>query len=122
MRAVRCDGRFAYMSLEGVEDRNAAELLRGQELYVDRESAVTLPEGRWFIADLIGCRVFDGAGHPLGRLTDVLQAAGNDVFEVKGKKSFMFPAVRDVLLEVDIEGERIVVDAKRLSEVAVYED
>ena len=47
-----------FLKLNGVDDRNAAELLRGKELRVRREDAVKLPEDRYFIADIIGCRFF----------------------------------------------------------------
>jgi len=115
---------FAYLTLEGFADMNAAETLRGKDLYVSREDAVKLPAGRYFIADLIGCRVQDDQGKDLGTLQDVLQAGGNDVYVVKkdGEKDLLFPAIRALLKTVDVESGRIVVDAARLTEVAVYAD
>ncbi len=123
VESARVDASFAYIKLEGVQDMNAAELLRGLSIYVDRMNAVKLPKGRWFIADLIGCRVVTDAGENIGVLKDVLQAGGNDVYVVKGKKgNLMFPAIKALLKKVDIEGGIIQVDGKMLLEVAVHED
>ena len=55
-RFVRFDGSAVYLRLQGVEDRNAAETLRGRLLYVDRAHAVNLGEDENFIVDLIGLR------------------------------------------------------------------
>ncbi|MGI5900315.1 MAG: ribosome maturation factor RimM [Christensenellales bacterium] len=122
----RVDASFAYMKFEGIDNMDAAEPLRGLSIYVDRANAVKLPEGRWFIADLIGCRVVTDAGEDIGVLKDVLQAGGNDVYVVQGAKvggkSLMFPAIKALLKKVDVKSGVIQVDGKRLWEVAVYED
>ena len=59
---------FAYVKLADYPDRNAAETLRGQYLYIDRAHAAELPEGANYIADLLGLRVEDDEGAFLGRL------------------------------------------------------
>ena len=121
--SARVDNSFAYIKLAGVEDMSAADSLRGKDVFVDRKNAVRLPKGRWFIADLIGCKVQGDAGSEIGVLGDVLQAGGNDVYVVKkGGKTLMFPAIKALLVSVDVETKLIVVDEKRLQEVAVYED
>ncbi len=62
VRAARTREGYAYLCLAGVEDRDAAEALRGRELFVPRAEAAPLPEGRYYIADLIGMQVVDEAG------------------------------------------------------------
>lgn len=119
---ARVQDGCAYLTLSGVSDRNAAELLRGKELLVHRDDAVPLPEGRYFIVDLIGLSVLDSQGQELGRLDDILQAGGNDVYCVKGARNFMFPALKRVIVKVDIPGGRMVLNEQALSEVAVYDD
>ena len=111
-----------FLCLAGVEDRDAAEALRGRELFVPRAEAAPLPEGRYYIADLIGMQVVDEAGRELGRLADVMQAGGNDVYEVRGKRTFRFPALKRALRAVDVEGARMELDSAALSEIAVYDD
>ncbi len=119
----RIDSSFAYLTLDGVADMTAAERLRGLDIYVDRENAVPLPEGRWFIADLIGCHVF-ADGEEIGAVEDVLQAGGNDVYMLRAENggTVMFPAIRELLRSVDVENARIEVDKQRLSQVAVYDN
>ncbi len=109
-----------FLNLRGVPDRNAAELLRGKKVTVPRDEAPAPPEGRYYIADLLGCTVSDEEGNVLGTLTDVRQAA-TDIYTLKGEdgKEILFPAARGVVLSVDIEGGRITVSRKRFEEVAV---
>lgn len=111
-----------FVALEGVADRDAAETLRGKLLQVERTDAVK-PEGRQFIADLIGCEVRLDDGTSVGALDDVLQYGAADVYVVKsGRRRVMFPALKRVFVDEDPERGVIVLDAKAFSEVAVYED
>ncbi len=122
VQAARLREGFAYLHLEGTETVEDAEKLRGRLLYVDRAHAARLPEGRYFIADLQGLRVQDEDGAELGRLTEVYQAGGNDVYRVEGERSFLFPALKKVIADVDLEKETMTLRAERLKEVAVYDD
>ena len=56
--SIRPQGQMALLQLEGVSDMDAARALRGQVFYFDRDDA-TLPAGKWYVADLIGCEVRD---------------------------------------------------------------
>lgn len=121
--SARVDANGAYLLLEGAADRNAAEALRGQLLYVDRAHAVELPEDAEFICDLIGCHGADENGRDLGELTDVLQPGGNDVYVFRGPLGeVLVPALKDVVRRVSVQEKEILFDAKRLNEVAVFED
>lgn len=112
---------FAYVKLADYPDRNAAETLRGQYLYIDRAHAAELPEGANYIADLLGLRVEDDEGAFLGRLEDVLQNGGVDVYQVSdGEKTILFPLAPGVELERDLEHGVIRASAARLKEVAVH--
>lgn len=119
---VRIREGFVYITLEGVTDRDQAERLRNLFLYIDRANAAPLPKGRYYISDLIGMKVVDEKGAEMGRLTDVMQAGGNDVYEVGGLRAFRFPALKRVLRNVDVEGETMTLDSAVLSEIAVYDD
>ncbi len=100
---------LALVRLAHITDRAAAEKLRGLFLAVPREQAIELPEGRWFICDLVGCAVYDQARGLLGVLSDVLQLSANDVYVVssQGEKDLLIPVLEQVLLEVDLAGRRI---------------
>lgn len=123
-RSVRCtrvhDG-FAYLEFGGIVDREGAETLRDALLYVDREHAVSLPEDADFIADLVGCEAFDTRGERIGTLIDVLQPGANDVYVLDTPHGEMLiPALKRVVLSVDVASRRIIVDERTLEEVAVY--
>ncbi len=122
-RFGRIHDGFVYATLgecAGVED---AENLRGRKLYIDRAHAAPLEEGGVYIADLIGCEAVDEAGNALGRLTEVLQNGPVDTWVFRGKRGgFLAPALKDVFTSVDPGEKRILVDARRLQEVAVFED
>jgi len=118
---TRAAGGFIYAGLRGVADRNAAELLRGRDVIADREEAPALEEGKYYIVDIIGCSVFYEDGKKLGIISDVTPAA-TDVYTLSSedKKDIMFPAVKGVIIGVDIKNKRITVDKKRFAEVAVF--
>ena len=119
---ARIDARYAYLKLRGIDTRDDAEKLRGTLLYIDRAHAAKLPEGAFYIQDLIGCTVKDDTGKALGILQDILQNGAADVYVVKLEKgTCMFPAVGHIVLVRDIENGVITVDAQRLTEVAVYD-
>lgn len=96
------------LKFEGVEDMTAAEALIGQEIYVPR-SETHLPEGRYFIADILDMTVVTEEGEALGRVTDVFPTGSNDVFEVTSpeEKTYYIPHIRDVVRSIDTE-KRIV--------------
>ena len=121
---VRSAGPDAvYFRMDGVETRDDAEKMRGTKLYIDREHAVELNEDENFIVDLIGCECLDTDGHDHGKLIDVLQPGGNDVYIVHSAAGeILIPALKSVVLHVDIAEKRILLDAKRLREVSVFPD
>ena len=117
--SVRTQGEFAYLSLKGIADRNAAELLRGKEVEVERAEMPSLPDGRYYIADLIGCLVVNERGDILGTVEEVTPAK-TDIFTLKkDEKSIMFPAADGVILSVDEKLKKITVNAKRFKEVSI---
>lgn len=123
VQSKRTDRFFAYIKLEGTDDRNAAEALRGTVLYIDRDNAAKLPEGRQYIQDLIGMLVWDTNGNEIGRLCEIIQTGAADVYRVQGKETtVMFPCVPHVVLTKEMETGKILVDADALKEVCVYDD
>ena len=120
----RANDGFAYLQLEGVNDRNQAELLRGRMVYMDRAHAFELGEDENFVCDLIGLEAVDTAGTRIGTLTDVLTPnAVCDVYVFDTPRGeMMIPALKRVVVSVDVEAEQIVLDEKALAEVAVWQD
>ncbi len=99
------------IKLEGCDDRNAAELLRGALIHVALEDAVPLEEGEYYHFQVLGVQVETEAGEPLGEVVEVLSTPGaNDVYVVHGPRGeVLLPAIRDVVLELDVEAKRMVV-------------
>ena len=117
--SVRAQGEFAYTVLRGIADRNAAELLRGKSIEVARGEAPALPEGRYYIVDLIGCEVLTERGVLIGEVTDVTPAK-TDVYTIsKNGKETVFAAADGVITDVDVAAKKITVNSKRFKEVSL---
>ena len=102
VESARVHKKHVLMKLDGVETVEAAQALRGTVLMIDR-AGVALPEGRYFIQDLIGLGVFNG-GERIGTLYDVLTAPAADVYVVRGDDGeHMIPAVPEFIKEIDVE-------------------
>ena len=112
-----------FIALEGVNDRNQAEQFRGKDVKVDRKDAVKLDEDRHFIVDIIGCKLV-ADGKVFGQIKDVLQYGAADIYAAvtSDSKKVMFPALKDVITDIDIENKVVTVCMGRFNEVAVYED
>ena len=87
---------------EGVEDVNAAMLLKNKVVYFARSDA-KLPEGRCFIADLLGSQVVDENGVRVGELTEVLDMPAGQVYVVQGETEHTIPAVPEFILDIDAD-------------------
>lgn len=112
-----------FLNVEGITDRDAAEKLRGTKLYIDRAHAVELDEDSNFLTDLYGLRGVVSDGRDLGKLSDVMQPGGNDVYVFKGPLGeVLVPALKSVVLKVDLEKGEMRLDGKRLDEVAVFDE
>lgn len=96
------------LKLDGVDDANSADNMRGVMLYVERDDIGTLPPGVYLIADIIGLEVHD-ENKSYGFVTDVIQTGSNDVYvvEKEGEKPLLIPALKNVILETDIENKFI---------------
>ncbi|AEE96257.1 ribosome maturation factor RimM [Mahella australiensis] len=108
---VKYGNDVVYIKLEGIDDMNAARELVNKHLWVDRQHAAPLPEGSYYVGDIIGCRVYTVDGVYLGEVKEVLPTGSNDVYDVvDGQKQVLIPAIKDVIKTIDIEGERIVIE------------
>lgn len=99
----------AILKIEGIDSMDEAEKYRNKYLKIHREDAKELPEDSYYIADLIDCKVFDTEGEELGAVYDVIETGSNDVYWVKGKKEVLIPALKDIVVKVDIENNEIII-------------
>lgn len=110
--SARPHGNVVLLTLEGVDSIERAQAMRGRMLYIKREDA-HLPEGRYFIAELIGCEVLD-ADNPAkvyGTLSDVSETGANDVWHITAQsgREYLIPAIPDVVVDTDVEQNRITI-------------
>ena len=101
----------AVVGFAGIDDRNAAERLKGRSLYVPRSALPAPDEGEFYLTDLIGLRAEDGAGVALGAVKAVHNFGAGDVLEIEfsdGKTDYV--AFTDANVPtVDIAGGRVVI-------------
>lgn len=102
---------MVILKFKGFDNINDIEIYKGKDLFVTRENAVELGPDENFIADLIGLSVVTDEGEELGTLKDVMQTGANDVYVVerKDKKEVLLPAIKQCILDVDLEAEKITV-------------
>ncbi|SEW10021.1 16S rRNA processing protein RimM [Ruminococcaceae bacterium KH2T8] len=106
VKSSRVDRENALVTFEGCDDRDKALLLKGLLVAVDRDDAVKLPKGEFFIVDLIGLSVIDEKLGELGKIDDVYETgAGHHILSVKrkGKKDLQIPFLKTICIETDIE-------------------
>ena len=104
-------GGAVVLKLRGVDDRNAAEALKGKGLYILESELPELPEDTYYIRDLIGMEVRDEEGQKLGVMKDVLQNSAQDVYEIRlesGKTGYV-PAVSEFVKDVDLKSRVVVI-------------
>jgi 16S rRNA processing protein RimM len=102
---------MVLLKLEGINHINDAESYRNKVLYVPREDLGELPEGTYYICDLLGCDVETDTGRPLGKVCDIIKTGSNDVYVVEdeSKKQTLIPVIDEVIKTVDIDGKKIVI-------------
>ena len=110
---------MVILKLKGIETPEQAETLRNCYIKMDRKNAKKLPEGTYYIADLIGLDVYSDEEELLGKVdyiyntgsSDRLSFRNDDIYVVKNDegKEILLPAIKDVLKQVDLENKKIIV-------------
>lgn len=108
---VKYHKNMVLVKFKGVDRVEDAEPLRNSYLEVDRENAIELQEGEYFIADLLGLNVITEEGKILGKLDDIFNTGSNDIYVVKTEdgKQLLLPAISEVIKEINLEENKIVV-------------
>lgn len=110
--SARATAKGVVARIKGVADRNAAEALKGVELYVDRARLPAAADGEYYHADLIGMAAVDAEGNPVGEIVAVQNFGAGDLLEVRlvGSHKTEFVSFTDAAVpEVDIAAGRVVV-------------
>lgn len=107
---VKYHKNFVFLKLFGIDTIEEAEKYRNKIIYVKRDMLGDLPEGTYYICDLIGCSVKTVSGEELGIIDDVIKTGSNDVYSVKGNKNILIPVLQNVVKNVDIEKKSVIVE------------
>jgi 16S rRNA processing protein RimM len=111
--SVRAMKDGAIVAFKGIDDRNAAERLKGVELFVSRDALPATDDEEFYHADLVGLRAEDTEGRAMGTVRAMHNFGAGNVLELvrdDGDEVFL-PFTREVAREIDISGGRIVIAA-----------
>ncbi len=105
IRGVAPQKRHLLLSLEGINTREQAEPLVGQEVQGEASRFPPLPPGEYYWFQLLGLPVYHaGDGSLLGNLAEIIPTPGHDVYVVRqGQREILLPAVEEVILEINLE-------------------
>ena len=105
-------GEESLVRLDGVTDRDVAAGFTNRELRVPRAVLPALAPGEFYVSDLIGATVVDQAARARGRVVGVYWNGCQDVLVIADQDGaeLLVPALPDFLREVDLDGQRVVID------------
>ncbi|HKK95041.1 MAG TPA: ribosome maturation factor RimM [Anaerovoracaceae bacterium] len=116
-RLVKIEGQrfqkgLPVIKIKGILDRNEAELLVSNKLFIDANNLEELPEDTFYIRDLIGCKINEIKDGYIGELIDITQNTGQDLYKVKteNNKELYIPAVKEFIRKVDLQNKVIYIE------------
>ena len=111
VKTSRQHGNIYLITVRGIETDEEAQKMRGKVLFIKRSDA-SLPEGKFFIAELTGCMVydFDNREKCYGTLTHVSQTGANDVWHITNDRGeYLIPAIPDVVKETNVKENLVLI-------------
>ncbi len=104
-------GDRLILKFRGIDTRSQAEAISGTAVNVPVLERAPLPEGEFYLSDLVGCKVFHRAsGHSVGTVSGWQESGGGaPLLELAGSP-ILIPFARSICREIDIAGKRIVID------------
>ena len=109
VQGVKFFKQFVILKFKGIDNINDIERYKRCPLVVERKDAVELEEDEYFIADMIGIEVVTEDDKPFGTLKDVMETGANDVYVIDTDEhgEVLVPAIRECILDVDIENQKM---------------
>lgn len=102
---------MVYIMLDNISDMNTAESFKNTYISIFDNQLRELPEDSYYLFDLEGMEVYTVEGEYLGKIDIIYQTGANDVYEiVNPNKSFLIPAIKEVVKEVDIANNKMVIN------------
>jgi 16S rRNA processing protein RimM len=111
VEAAKSQAKTVIAKLEHVDDRDAAQLLTGSEIGIERKQLAKLQKDEYYWRDLIGLRVLDRHGAVLGEVDSLLETGANDVLVVRGEKEYLIPwSMGETVIAVNLKQGEVEVD------------
>ena len=110
VQGVKFFKQYVIIKFKGIDNINDVEKYNGKSLFVPREDAVSLEEDEYYIADLIGMKVYTEDGE-FGVLKDVIETGANEVYVIESPEhgEVLIPAIHDCILDVNVEEQTMKV-------------
>ena len=111
IESVRPHKNTVILKLSVISDRNSAEAVKGEDVFITENDLPKLPEGQYYVRDIIGMEVGDELGNVLGQVKDVIQNTAQDIFEIRRPdgKDLLIPNVDEFVLKIDMQERHITV-------------
>jgi len=110
VEAIKDHSNALVAKLVGVDDRDAAYALRGQEISVERRHLPPPADDEFYWSDLIGLKAVNRQGIELGRVDSLMESGAHDLLVIKGKREYLIPFVAQFVGKVDVAGGQVEVD------------
>jgi 16S rRNA processing protein RimM len=106
---IRPHAKGLLIKLKGIDTPEDAGLFRNQWVFIKAKDAPPLPDGQIYKHELIGFRIVDENGNPLGELADILETGANDVYVVRDDsgKEILLPNIPSVILDMEVDSRTI---------------
>lgn len=105
-------GEVIVLKLAGIDDANAADLLRRLDLCIPLSHLAKLPPDIYYQHDIIGLQVHTLDGRELGPIVEIIVTGSNDVYAIKGQdgKQVLIPAIKAVVKQIDLIRHTMYID------------
>jgi len=105
-------GGHQRVVLEGIDDADAAQALRGGAVMVTAADLPPLKDGEFYYFQIAGAEVILTDGRRLGTIEDIMPTGGHDVWVVRdGQREVLVPVIADVVKAMDLEARRVTIEA-----------
>ena len=111
VESARQHKQFILLKLAGMDDLNQARRFRNALIQVPESELMPLPDGQFYVFQIIGLAVYDEDGAYLGQIKEVLRTGSNDVYQIinEDNKELLVPALREVVKDIDLENQRVII-------------
>lgn len=112
VESARFHKQFVLIKLAGCDNMSEAEKYRGKLLEVTEDELAPLPEGKYYFFQIVGLKVVTEEGEPVGEVTDVQRAGGQDLYVVRpifGSGRYYIPAAREIVRQIDLESGKMII-------------